>query len=64
MPKLAHDIVIDHEKGVISIDGDQFPWFIPLTGVDVQISPEGVHTITLPIYFDGSFRVWGKPAAQ
>lgn len=64
MPKLAHDIVIDHEAGAILVDDEQFPWFIPLADLDVTIGKDGVHTILLPIYFDGSFRAKGKPAAE
>ena len=63
MPKLAHDVVIDHEKKHVSIDGEEFPWYTPLEDLNVTISPEGVHRIDLSVYFDGSFRVWGKPAA-
>jgi hypothetical protein len=64
MPKLAHDVVIDHENKLISIDGEEFPWHTPLEDLNVTISPEGIHRIDLSIYFDGNFRVWGTPAAE
>ena len=64
MPKLAQDVVIDHEKGTVLIDGEPFPWHIPLTDIEVSISPEGVHRICLPMFFDGNFRVWGTPAQR
>lgn len=60
MTKLAHDIVIDHEVGTLTIDGEQFAWFIPLADVDVTIGKDDMNTIMLPIYFDGNFRSWGK----
>lgn len=64
MPKLAQDVVIDHGKGVIAIDGQEFPWYTPLEDLHVTISPEGMHRIDLSIYFDGNFRSWGKPAQR
>ncbi|MBT2587937.1 hypothetical protein [Arthrobacter sp. ISL-95] len=61
MPKLAHDIVIDHKKKHISIDGEEFPWHTPLEEIEATISPSGIHRITISILFDGSFRSWGEP---
>lgn len=60
-PTLAQEIVIDHERREIRIDGDPVPWFIARQQIDVVVGEAGaVSTVLLPV-LARNVRVIGTP---
>lgn len=60
-PVLAQEIVIDHERREIRIDGQLVPWFIARQEIEIVVGEVGaVSTVLLPV-LARNVRVIGTP---
>lgn len=57
MADLAKTVRYAPSKGILEIDGEEFPWYVSADGVEVKSSRGDLTTVTVTILVDGPVEV-------